>query len=314
MATATDSDVDGYVQTVRERLRLLRDHEFVKSIPFLFLPLLLAGVFIYGAIIWNFLLSLTDFRGFGDPAYSALDFDMYTRMLSDPTFIAAARNTVVLMVGFTFLCLVVGLGLALLVDRDIKFEGTLRTIYLLPMSISFVVTSIFWAWMYNPSNGVINFVLRSLGLDFLAIDWIGNPRTQILAITIALVWQFSGLAMIIFLAGLRKIPRAQYEAARMDGAPVRVRYLKVIIPQLKTSLFSAIVILVLFSLKAFDFVFVLFGVSPGPGADILPVMMYREAFSANNWAYGSAIAVVLLVATLVSLIPYLYYQYTQDFL
>jgi len=314
MATAKDSDVRGYAQAFREKVSLLRDHGFVKSIPFLLVPVLLVGVFIYGAILWNFLLSLTDFRGFGDPDYSALDFEMYTRMLSDPTFIAAARNTVVLMVGFTFLCLIIGLALAILVDREIKFEGTVRTIYLLPMSISFVVTSIFWAWMYNPSSGVINFFFRSLGLDFLAIDWIGNPQTQILAITVALVWQFSGLAMIIFLAGLRKIPRAQYEAARMDGAPIRIRYLKVIIPQLKTSLFSAIVILVLFSLKAFDFVFVLFGVSPGPGADILPVMMYREAFSANNWAYGSAIAVILLVATLISLIPYLYYQYTQDLL
>jgi glucose/mannose transport system permease protein len=168
--------------------------------------------------------------------------------------------------------------------------------------------------MYNPSNGVINLSLRAVGLGAVAVDWIGNPRTQLLAIVVALVWQFSGLTMIIFLAGLRKIPRDQYEAARIDGAGIRVRYLKVIIPQLKTSLFSAIVILVLFSLKAFDFIFVLFGVSPGPGADILPVMMYREAFSANNWAYGSAIAVVLLVATIVSLVPYLYYQYQQDIL
>lgn len=307
-------DVRQYVANARNELESLKRHEFVKSLPFLFVPAILLGVFVYGSIIWNFLLSLTDFRGFGDPDYSVLNFEMYTRMLSDGTFIAATRNTILLMVGFTLSCLVVGLFLAILVDRDVKFEGTLRTIYLLPMSISFVVTSIFWAWMYNPTSGVINYVFSSVGLEFLTVDWIGNPRTQIIAITIALVWQFSGLAMIIFLAGLRKIPRDQYEAAKMDGAGIRIRYLKVIIPQLKTSMFSAIVILLLFSLKAFDFIFVLFGVSPGPGADILPVMMYREAFSANNWAYGSAIAVVLLVATLLSLVPYLYYQYKQDIL
>lgn len=303
-----------HVRAVLEKYRSLSESEFVKSIPFLVVPLILVGTFIYGSIIWNILLSLTDFRGFGDPDYSGLNLEMYVQMVSDETFIVATRNTIVLMVGFTLLCLVIGLVLAILVDRDVTFEGTIRTIYLLPMSISFVVTSIFWAWMYNPTNGVINFFLRSVGLDFLAFDWIGNPRTQLFAIMIALVWQFSGLSMIIFMAGLRKIPREQYEAARMDSASIRIRYLKVIIPQLKTSLFSAIVILILFSLKAFDFIYVLFGVSPGPGADILPVMMYREAFAANNWAYGSAIAVVLLVATLISLIPYLYYQHTQDLL
>jgi glucose/mannose transport system permease protein len=271
-------------------------------------------VFVYGSIIWNLLLSFTDFQGFGDPSYAQLDLEMYAEMLTDQRFLIAAQNTVVLIVGFTFLCLIVGLLLAILIDRDIKFEGTIRTVYLLPMSISFVVTSIFWSWMYNPTNGVINYSLRALGLDFLTNQWLGDPSTQLFAIMIALVWQFSGLAMIIFLAGLRKIPRDQYEAARMDGASISTRYRKVIIPQLKTSVFSATVILILFSLKAFDFIFVLFGPSPGPGADILPVMMYREAFSANQWAYGSAIAVVLLVAVLVALVPYLYYQYQHDLL
>lgn len=298
----------------RQSLASVRQNEFVKSLPFLFLPGILVGIFVYGSIFWNFLLSLTDFRGFGDPDYSSLDFEMYARMLNDGTFITAAGNTIALMVGFTVLCLTIGLLLAILIDRDVTIEGSLRTIYLLPMSISFVVTSIFWAWMYNPTDGVVNFFFRTIGLDFLARDWLGNPRTQLFAITIALVWQFSGLAMIIFLAGLRKIPRDQYEAARMDGAGIGVRYRKVIIPQLKTSMFSAIVILIMFSLKAFDFMFVLYGVSPGPGADILPVMMYREAFDANNWAYGSGVAVVLLVATIIALIPYLYYQYQQDLL
>ena len=301
-------------QRYTDVLQGLRQNGFLKSIPFLLVPSILVGVFVYGSVIWNFLISLTDFEGFGDPEYSSLDFELYAQMLSDPTFINAARNTVVLIGSFTAVCLVIGLGLAILVDRDIKFEGSVRTIYLLPMSLSFVVTSIFWAWMYNPTSGVINYLLGAVGLESLTINWIGNPATQLLAITIALVWQFSGLAMIIYLAGLRKIPQDQYEAARLDGANFRIRYLKVIIPQLKTSTFSAIVILILFSLKAFDFIYVLYGVNPGPGADILPIMMYRVAFDANNWAYGSAIAVVLLVATFVAIVPYLYYQYTKDLL
>jgi glucose/mannose transport system permease protein len=304
----------GTTGTIRERLYAVRRNEFVRSIPFLLVPAILLGVFVYGSLLWNLLLSLTSFRGFGNPDYSSLGPAMYTQMLGDPLFIAAARNTVVLMAGFTLLCTGFGLLFAILVDRDVRYEGTIRTIYLLPMSISFVVTSIFWAWMYNPTNGVINFVLSGVGLGFLTVDWLGDPGTRLLAITFALVWQFTGLAMIIFLAGLRKIPSDQFEAARMDGASLMIRYLRVVIPQLKTTMFSAVVVLILFSLKAFDFIFVLFGTFPGPGADILPVMMYREAFAANNWAYGSAIAVVLLIATLVSLAPYLYYQYKKDLL
>ncbi len=294
--------------------RRFRRNEFLQSLPFLLVPTLLLGVFVYGSILWNVVLSLTDFRGFGNPDYSSLDVELYQQMLNDPTFITAAKNTVLLMGGFTAVCLIVGLGLAILIDREIRFEGSLRTVYLLPMSLSFVVTSIFWAWMFNPSNGVVNYLLRTAGLDFLANDWFGDPATQLWAIMIALVWQFSGLAMIIYLAGLRKIPTEQYEAAQLDGAPVWIRYLKVIVPQLKTSTFSAIVILLLFSLKAFDFIYVLYGVNPGPGADILPVMMYREAFDANNWAYGSSIAVVLLLATFAAIVPYLYYQHKKDLL
>ncbi len=301
-------------RTLRQRLKEVRKNEFIQSIPFLLVPGTLVAVFVYGSIIWNFLLSLTDFRGFGDPDYSSIHLGMYTRMLSDATFIAAARNTIALTVGFTLTCLVLGLILAILVDRDIKFEGAIRTVYLLPMSISFVVTAIFWGWVFNPSTGIVNTFFTAIGLDVLAVDWIGNPRTQLLAITIALVWQFTGLAMIIYLAGLRKISGEQYEAAKMDGASDVVMYLKVVIPQLTTSTFSAVIILLMFSLKAFDFVFVLFGTSPGPGADILPVMMYREAFSANNWAYGSAIAMVLLIGALICITPYLYYQYNRDLL
>lgn len=299
------------LETIVQRTR---QNGLLKSLPFLLVPMLLLGVFVYGSIIWNVVLSLTDFQGFGDPEYTALDFELYRQMLNDPTFINAAKNTVLLMGGFTVVCLVVGLGLAILVDREITFEGTLRTVYLLPMSLSFVVTSIFWAWMLNPSNGIINYVLRTVELGFLATDWFGDPSTQLWAIMIALVWQFSGLSMIIYLAGLRKIPKAQYEAAQLDGVSVWIRYLKVIIPQLKASTFSAIVILLLFSLKAFDFIYVLYGANPGPGADILPVMMYREAFDANNWAYGSGIAVVLLVGTFIAIVPYLYYQYKNDLL
>ncbi|RDI72941.1 carbohydrate ABC transporter permease [Halopelagius longus] len=307
--TVTESPATGATTTQSDRS--WRDSEFVRSLPFWLPPALLMGLFVYGAIGWNAIISLTEWEGFGTPDYGSLDFSMYTRMLADPSFMAAARNTVVLLVVFTVVSLVAGLLIAILIDRGIRFENTLRTIYLLPMSLSFVVTAIFWAWMYNPEIGLVNVVLRGIGLDFVTTAWISNPQTKLAAVIFALMWQFSGYCMVVYLAGLRAIPNDQFEAARIDGASTVRMYWRVIIPQLRASTMSAAVVLMVFALKAFDFLYVMFGDTPGPAADILATMMFRQAFSNSNWAYGAAIATVLFGLALVVIGPYLYVQYKR---
>lgn len=287
------------------------DNELVESLPFWLPAALLVGLFVYGAIGWNFLISLTDWSGLGQPDYSNLSFETYRIMLEDANFIAATRNTFVLLIVFTAIALVLGLLMAILVDQGIRFENTFRTIYLLPFSLSFVVTAIFWSWMYNVSSGGINVTLRTLGLDFLAMNWLGDPRFRLASIIFALMWQFSGYCLIVYLAGLRSIPDEHYEAAKVDGASTVRMYWRVIVPQLRAATMSAAVVLMVFALKAFDFIYVMFGTNPGRSADILAVMMYREAFSATNWAYGSAIAIVLFVMALGVITPYLYMQYRR---
>lgn len=300
--TATDSSRSGF----REFL----GSDFVQSMPFWLPPFLLAGFFVYGAIGWNLLISLTDSSGFGPVDYSSLDFEMYFRAFGDPAFIEATRNTFVLLVGFIGICLVFGLLLAILIDRHIRFENTFRTIYLLPMSLSFVVTAQFWAWMYNFNNGVVNIVLGWIGID--RINWIGNSQIVLWAVIFALLWQFAGYAMVVFLAGLRAIPTEHYEAAQVDGASTARMYWRVIIPQLKGSTISASVVLMVFALKAFDFLYSLVGgYRPPNGADILATKMVREAYANLNWAYASAIAIMLFLMALGVVGPYLYYQYKQ---
>lgn len=310
-AVRTDGGVVSESETERGQSLVSRD--FLQSIPFWLPPFLLMGFFVYGAIGWNFVISLTDFSGLSLPEYevSQFDFEMYSQALNDPTFWTAARNTFVLLVAFTGLCLVFGMLLAILVDQGIRFENTFRTIYLLPMSLSFVVTAKFWAWMYNFKIGMINVTLRQFGLDFLAMKWISNPDIKLAAVIFALIWQFSGYAMVVYLAGLRAIPNSHYEAARVDGASTLKMYWRVILPQLRASTMSAAVVLMVFALKAFDFLYVMFGNNPGPAADILATMMFREAFGSNNWAYGSAIAIVLFGMALAVVTPYLYSEYRR---
>jgi len=292
-------------------VRTATEGEFLRSAVFWLPPLLLTGLFVYGAIGWNVVISLTDWNGLGDPEYASFDVEMYARMLSDATFLAAARNTVALLVAFTVVTLLLGLFLAILVDRGIRFEGVFRTVYLLPMSLSFVVTAIFWAWIYNFENGLLNELFRAVGANFLVQGWISDPQFKLAAVVFALVWQFSGYAMVVYLAGLQSIPTDQFEAARVDGAGTVKLYLRVIVPQLRASTTSAAVVLMVFALKAFDFLFVLFGTNLGKSVDILAVMMYREAFGSGNWAYGSAIATVLFLMALSVIGPYLYYQYRR---
>ena len=297
--------------------------EFVKSLPFWLPATLLVGLFIYGAIGWNFIISLTDWQGLRRVAYNPAEFDLdnYVEffgkvaeggLLGGPQEYWAFRNTFVLLILFTVVALIVGLLLALLVDQKIRFENSFRTIFLLPMSLSFVVTAVFWAWMYNPSSGMINEGLRLVGLGAITQNWISDPQFKLFAVIFALIWQFSGYCMVVYLAGLRAIPTDQYEAAKVDGANMIEMYWRVIIPQLRASTTSAAVVLMVFALKAFDFLYVMFGTQPGRSADILALMMYREAFDGTaNWAYASAIATILFVLALGIISPYLYRQYKQ---
>ncbi|WP_394341746.1 carbohydrate ABC transporter permease [Natronorubrum halophilum] len=301
---------DGGTVEERSTLRRVLDSDMVQSAPFWLPPFLLMGFFVYAAIGWNFLLSLTEYSGFDSPDYSNLGLHNYQKMLDDPGMWAATRNTLVLLVGFTVVCLIVGLVLALLLDREIRFSRSFRTIYLLPFALSFIVTAQFWRWMYNPNNGIINQFFGLFGLG--PYSWLGSPRLVLGSVIFALVWQFSGYTMIIYLAALRSIPTDQYEAARADGASTFRMYRRVIIPQLRPAMVSASVVLVLFALKAFDFLYAISGgYRPRRGADILATKMVRESFGRSEWAYGSSIALLLFVLSLAVIAPYLYSQYKR---
>ncbi|QGN07244.1 sugar ABC transporter permease [Halorhabdus sp. CBA1104] len=293
----------------RERLRRFWKSDFVRSSPFWLIPLLLMGLAVYGGIIWNFLISLTDYEGFLQPPdYSQLDFEMYAQALADPAVFSTGRNTFVLLVAFTSISLILGLFLAILLDRDIRQKGAIQTIYLLPMALSFVVTAQFWLWMYNFENGLVNTFIGLFGLG--PYNWIGDPQLVLGAVIFALIWQFSGYCMVVFLAGLQSIPNDQFEAAKVDGASIIKTYWRVIIPQLKSASVSAAVVLMIFALKIFTFLYAMFGTyRPPKGTDVLATLMVREAFNLQHWAYAAAIATILLAMGLLVVAPYLYYQY-----
>lgn len=306
---STGESVAGSVNW-RTKLRYVLNGDFVRSSPFWGIPFVIMGIAVYGGIGYNIGVSLTDSVGIGAIDWSTLDLEMYRQALADPVVHRVARNTFVLLVAFTAICLVLGLLLAILLDRQFRFKEQVQMIYLLPMSLSFVVTAQLWVWMYNPNNGAINVVLEAIGIG--PFKFLGNPSLSLAAVIFALIWQYSGYTMIVYLAGLRSIPGSQFEAARIDGASTFRIYLRVIVPQLKAASVSAAVVLMVFALKAFTFLYALTGrYTPPKGTDILATLMMRRAFSNTQWAYGAAIATILLVMALGVIAPYLHYQYKR---
>ena len=156
------------------------------------------------------------------------------------------------------------------------------------------------------------YLLNPFGLGFLQRAWVSDPNIAIFSVSFALVWQFSGYVMLIFLAAIRSIPQSHVMAAQIDGASGFKLYIRVIIPQIKTSTFTAFVILMIFALKAFDFIWILTDEGgPGWATTILPIMIYRVAFRANQFAYSAAIATTLLLIVMLIVIPYLYITYRK---
>jgi len=275
------------------------------------LPALVSIFFFYYCFTgWNFLISLTDWKGF-IPSYNLVGFKNYVTLFHDPIFWTSLKNNLLLILLFVPGVILIGLILAVLIDQKVRGANVFRTIYLLPFALSFVVTAALWTWMYSPRVGTINVLLGKLGLGFLKSGWITDPTIVMYCIIIALIWQFFGYSGIIFLAGIRSIPESQIAAAKVDGASSFTLYRRIVFPQLKASFVTAFIIFMCFALKAFDFIWVLNRGGPGYSSHILGVTMYKETFALDKFAYGAAYSTIILVLSLVIVVPFLYRLYRR---
>ena len=257
-------------------------------------------------------MSVSDWEsGTLQASYGFGGFGNYVKMFQSAEFWPALRNTLLLFCLIP-LCLLLGLGLALVMDQGLRGTAIFRTLILLPFALSFVVTGTVWAYMYRPTGGVLNSFLSLLDVDVTAamkaghLMWASSSRTIMLSIIIAMVWQFSGYVAVIFLAAIKNVPTNIVNAAKLDGAYMPRIYMKLIIPQLKGAMGSCITILAMYALRSFDFIVSLVGYTTS-SAWTLPVWMYNEAFQSNNFAYSAAISSFLLALVLVLILPLTYW-------
>lgn len=259
--------------------------------------------FVYGFMLWTFVLSLTSSRML--PSYDFVGFGQYARLMANERWWVASTNLMIFGVLFVLICLVIGAFLAILLDQKIRQEGALRTIYLYPMALSFIVTGVVWKWLLNPQLG-IQAMVQSWGFESFRFDWIVDPDMAIYTLVIAAVWQASGFVMALFLAGLRGIDDSIVKAAQLDGASLPRIYWRVVMPCLRPVVFSAVMILAHIAIKSFDLVVALTGGGPGYATDLPATFMYAHAFTRAQIGLGSASAMLMLGGVLAILIPYLY--------
>ena len=201
-----------------------------------------------------------------------------------------------------------GFVLAVLLDQRIRGENLLRTIYLYPLAVSFVVTGTVWSWLLNPGLGIQKFV-RNLGWENFRFDWIIDRDMALYTIVIAAAWHGAGFAMALFLAGLRSIDPDLHKAAQIDGASPTRFYLRVVLPSIGAIVIAVLVILLQFAIKTFDLVRALTGGGPGIATTLPALVVYDFMFQRGQLGRGSAAAVLLLLALLAVLLPY--YAYTR---
>ena len=260
-------------------------------------------VFVYGFIAWTAYMSFTSSRMM--PLYELTGFDAYTRLWEMERWKVSIVNLLIFGSLFITIGLATGLLLAILLDQRIRIEGVLRTIYLYPMALSFIVTGTVWKWVLNPGIGLER-SMHLLGWESFRFGWIVDPDLAIYTIVVAGVWQSSGLVLAIFLAALRGVDQDVIKAAYMDGASTLQIYWGIVLPSIRPAFFSAVVVLTHLAVKSFDLVVAMTNGGPGYATDLPAIFMYSMSFQRNNIAAGSATAMMMLATVMAVIVPYLY--------
>ncbi|CCE09651.1 ABC transporter permease protein [Bradyrhizobium sp. STM 3843] len=274
----------------------------------IWVPLLLAAGHIVSFALWTIWISFTPSTLV--PVSGWVGLRNYTAVLATRNWQIAFNNLLLFGSTFVLLSLVTGLLLAILLDQRIRGENVLRSIFLYPLAVSFVVTGTVWSWLLNPGLGIEKLV-HDLGWISFRFDWLIDRDMAIWTIVIAAVWQSSGFAMALFLAGLRSVDNELIKAAQIDGAgPVRM-YRRVILPTLWPITITVVVIQLQFAISTFDLVRALTNGGPGIATQLPALVVYDLMFQRGLLGRGAAAAVLMLLILLAVLLPYAAWRFVK---
>ena len=270
----------------------------------LFSPsVILVAVTVYGYIMFTVYLSFTGSTMM--PVFELEGGAAYHRLLKLENWKVSLDNLSTFAFLYIVIAMALGLALAILIDQKIRVESGFRSIFLYPMALSFIVTGTAWKWLLDPGVGLER-SMHLIGWESFSFTWIKDSEMAIYCVVIAAVWQTSGFVMAMFLAGLRGVDTEQINAAKVDGAKTWQIYLRIILPQLGHVFVSSFVILAHMAIKSYDLIIALTNGGPGRSTWLPSVFMYQYTFTRNEMSVGAASSVLMLAATAVVVLPYLY--------
>ncbi|MGI5499911.1 carbohydrate ABC transporter permease [Lentzea sp. CA-135723] len=287
------------------RRKLNRGYGFV--IGALAPALILHVVFVVSPYAQAFYLSLTDWNGVAGKA-NFVGFDNFTRLAGDSLFLDAIKNNLLLLLLMPAATIGIGLFLATMIQRGgrngrtgVRGSRFYEIVFFFPQMLSVAIVAVLWGFAYNPNNGLINGVLRAIGLDGLARSWLAEPSLALFAVMAVMIWSGVGFYMVLFSAAIDGIPKEIFEAALIDGSSGWTTFRRITLPLLRDNVQVAFVYLGMVALDAFALVQIM---TVGPGGpdgstEVMGLSLYRTAFEYGRFGYASAMGVALFFGTLV---------------
>jgi multiple sugar transport system permease protein len=260
----------------------------------LFVGPVIAGVLVFqiAPVLASLAVSFTNWTGLRQPRFVALD--NYVRLFTnDDEFYRSLFNTGIFTVATVALSIIIGLALAVLCNQKVRGVGIFRTLYYSPVVTNVVAIGFVWFWLYEPNNGLLNSLLRSVGLP--APAWLSDSNVALVAVIIVAIWQGVGYPMVILLAGLQSIDSSLLEAATVDGASAWRRFWSVTVPLLTPSLFFLIITQFIASFQVFGIIYVMTSGGPNNATQVFIYKIYTAAFAEGRLGYASAMGWILFL-------------------
>ncbi len=286
-------------------------------VVFLLVPVAIYGLFVVSPYAQAIFISLTDWTGL-TASQTFVGFDNYVRLMSDDQFLVALKNNAILLVVVPAVTVLLGLFFASMLNvgrrgrsgvTGVRGSGIYKVVYFFPQVLSVAIVGVLFKYVFAPTEagGLLNGFLRAVGLDALAVPWLGDPDFAFWCVVLVMIWSFVGFYVVLFSAAMQAIPKDIYEAALLDGAGRFTTFRHVTLPLVWDTVQVGWVYVAIQAMDAFAFVHIMLGISGGPSrsGDVLGVALYRSAFNDYRFGYASALGVVLLVLTLVVAVLFL---------
>ena len=270
--------------------------------------LLIALVAYCGSMGWTIWMSFTNSRMLPSSVFVGLR--QYSSLMDNERWQVSVRNIAIFGCLFILATLVLGFVLAALIDQRVRGENLLRSVFLYPFSMSFIVTGLAWRWLLDPTFGIEK-LAHDLGLTAVHFDWLVRPERVIYALVAAAVWHASGLVMAIMLAGLRGVDPEIWKATRVDGIPAWRVYVFIIVPLMRGSFATAVVLLATSVVRLYDLSVAMTNGGPGIASEVPAKFVMDHLFDRGNVGLATAAATSMLITVVAVIAPLVYWQYRR---